>query len=387
MKNKDLFRLINEAAEKDLPAVFERIPLDKIEIVTEAEPLKKPRFTFQRVLIYSLASLLVFIGLFWAMTKLSSVNVPNYTPLETETEIIGYQTLSATTLLESIDPLKLHYSLLSSTDTPSKSAISSEIDTINAYINMLEITLGSENELTYTLQGSDNIAYETMISFQGQGLAGEDISYRFYYNVHENDGKRVYQGVITFLEDEYIAAGEISLDETATVRSTFKIEIDTENYVEIDDVSTTANQIFSYRIVQSSETKNASMIKLHTTKRTLRAEISYASHGKNLKFEVEKNRAQKALSIRYEISDGETENGTIDVGLVYDEEQSVYSYRYRVHNASGTAHGEYQGKRRRKSTTAGGDGGGASTEEDEGNDSKNSKRRPGNRNPGHGNFI
>ena len=362
MKNKELFRMINAAAENDIPNVIERIDLAKIDILPDEKALRSPRFTLQSILTYALSSLLVIIGLFWAMIELSTDNVPNYTPLETEAEIIGYQTLSATTLLEGLEPIELGYSLLASTEIAEESEIAGEIATINAYVNMMEITLGAENELTYRLQESDLAEYQTMISFNGQGLAGETISYRFYYNAEDQEGKRVFQGVISFLDHEYPANGEIATAGAPEIRSTFHVAIDAENYVEIDDVSTDTNQTYSYRIYKSNILQNAATIKLNASKNSLRAEIAYQSRGNSFRLEVEKNRSQNALTIRYQVAGAKAEAGSIAVGLEYDEESGTYSYRYQIKNAAGTPQGEYNGNRRNKTRSGGSDDDGTTTE-------------------------
>jgi len=392
MKKADLFQSIRAAADKDLPDVFAKIDLDKIAIIPESEPIKKPRFVLQSVLVYSLSALIVFVGLFWAMTELSTDNLPNYTPLETEAEIIGYQTLSATTLLESLEPVDLSFSLLTSTTTPSEPLVASEIDTVNAYVNMLEITLGSENSMIYTLEESDLTQYQTMISFQGLGLAGETISYRFYYNATDESNERQIQGVISFMEHEYPASGAISLDDAALIRSTFRVMIDDDNYVEIDDTSTADSQQFAYRIYQGAALYNASQIKLNSSKNALRAEINYQFGGKNLSFQIEKNHSQNALSINYEITGDNSEAGAIDINVEYDEDSGIYRYRYQVKNSAGQSQGEYQGNRRNKNpNTSGNDDEDDEDDEGEGTTTTdpgtNPGPGPGTQNPSHGNFL
>jgi hypothetical protein len=381
VKNNELFHRINEAASRDIPDIIQRIDLANIEIKPVNEPLKKPHFWLQSTLAYSLSALVLFIGLLWAMTELSTDNVPNYTPLDTEAEIIGYQTLSSVSLLESSELIDLSFSLVPLSESLNEPLIASEIDTINSYINMLEITLGTQNQLTYVLTPSDQSQYQTMISFQGLSLTGEPISYRFYYNVSDTETERMVSGTISFLGQDYQAEGQISLEQQATIRSTFKVEIDSDNYVEIDDVSSSTNQQFNYRIVQNGALKNATNIKLNSQSNSLRAELSYQSNDKGIQIEIEKNQAQTGFTVRYRAADGIIENGSIVVDVEFDDQSESFRYRYRINDSSGQSQGQYHGNRKDKGQPTSGD------EDPEDDDEQTPPvTNPGNQNPGQGPF-
>ena len=393
MKNKDLFHQIKEQAARDLPDVLARIDLNQIEIIPETAPIKRPHLSLQTILAYSLSAILVTIGLIWGLSLIDDNETPNYTPLASEAEIIGFQTLSSVSLLESLDFTTLAYKPLSYADIAAVSVIETEIETINAYMNMLEVILGNQDNLTYVQADSDDPLYQHLINFSGVDMTATAINYRFYYNATDSETHRSLVGKIVFVDREYPVAGEIVTIGDIAERSVFRVQIDEDNYVETRNLSTTERQRFTYHIFKNGVMTNNTDLRLVATENALQATIAYAVGTRQLMLQVEKTKAQNAFQVRYQVMDGEDETGEIDIDVEYDEETAAYSYRYTVRSSIAEAASEIRRERRQK---AQGQPGGGDDDDDVpgnnddpgGDDDPGNDDVPGNPDPpGRGNLL
>ncbi|MBN2504603.1 MAG: hypothetical protein JXB20_04590 [Bacilli bacterium] len=352
MKNRELKQIIREKALQDMPDVLSRIDINSIDIIPERIPEKRQPFNLSRILSYSLAAIALAIIVVIGSNIMTNDNRTNYTPLETDAQLIGFQAVSAASLLEGVELEELSYSVIPLSETTETDIIASELETIDQYLNMLELTLGDQDAINYEENESDREEYAYLIHFHGTDLVDTEAYYMFYYNQVQMMNRVALSGIFVVGDEEYAIQGSIFSGEVAT-RSTFRAEIDEDNYVMVNDISTKTQQAFRYRIVKDGVITNESDVQVEMLQGQFRANIQMASQGKQVQLKVQKNQSQGGFDIDFEITNDEVEaTGEIEVSLEFDPTLARYIYRYRVFNNQTTETSTYEGYRPPRRTTS-----------------------------------
>lgn len=336
MKTSELKKRLRTTALNEMPDVLSKIDLSSIDIIDYVEPVRKPSFSLRRVLSYSFT--LLFVGVIAVVGYLTFHDDTTYTPLTNPTELLAFQAISSASLLEDIEaiPLSFDASVLSD---ESSTLIQNELDTINQYLNMMEIVLGDTESMMSVDVVSDNPDYEYEIIYRNVDLVGTLIEFKLYYNLFDNDGVYSLEGILTNDVETYNIEG-VFADETLSSFISFRAALDEDHYVECIDLSTSDSQQFRYRIYAFNAIQNEGDVTLEKTNDLLKASIH--TNGVNSSFTLDVERinvqSQGRFRVMYMVTSGSyTGEGEFEVGVQYDEMTQGYHYNYIV-----TSNGDVQ---------------------------------------------
>lgn len=351
MKRKAIYKIIQAKALSDMPDILSKINLDSIEIVPETVKQKSTYWNLSRILSYSVAFAAFLIIAVLGINVLANSNQPNQTPLESDTELIGFQAVSAASLLEGMDLTELSYNITPLAFAIDTSIIESELPAIDQYLNMLEITLGDSDAIQYVAIASDRGEYTYCIQFQSTDLIQDTYNFKFYYNQAETPNQTNITGVMAYDDREFVLTGVMHKNAGA-VKSSFRAEVASDTYVLVENRSTASVQVFAYRIVRQGIVTNESVLNIESVKQQFRVRIHMNVQGKQLSLQVQKTAGNDAFTIEYEIMNDILESsGQIDVAPEFDTMMGKYVYRYNVRSNQSTESTQYNGNRKGWKTT------------------------------------
>ncbi|HOP56733.1 MAG TPA: hypothetical protein PLH02_05185 [Bacillota bacterium] len=327
MRKKDLYNMIRTKAMNDIPDILPKINLDNIEIIPAEEKAKK-HFSFAKLMSFSLTFAVIAIVAVFGINFLISEPTPNYLPLSSDAEIIGYQAVSATILTQEYYLDELSYEILPLADSDEDLLISS-LDTVDMYLGMFEYTLGDEDNVSFQYIESDQPQYQYCIEFSGLDLMKNQTYLYFYYNASVANGSTEVDGIISTDDGEIAITGNIFANENA-VRSTFRAFRDDENYVEIQNRSTEQKQTFHYEIVENGVAGKKADVSVEAVKNRYRANIRMTEANGTLTMTVGKDKGNSKFAITYQASGTSDISGEIEVSVEYDETAGKYIYAYAV---------------------------------------------------------
>ncbi|MBU1144951.1 MAG: hypothetical protein KJ971_03720 [Firmicutes bacterium] len=340
MKTRQIKMLIRETALKEMPEILNKIDLSSIEIIPAfQEENAKPFTSLRRVLTYSFSFLFILVSSVLIFNSLSNPVSPYEAALENETEIIGFQAVSATSLLSESFTTPLSLSMTS--DTPSilllggietTSVIESEIDIINKYLNMMEVVIGNKETLLYQSKLSEDDAYQTQISFKSMDLLGNLVQFQLYYNTTQDGDLELIDGIMIHNEITYTIHGELS-NSGEVIQSQFQASIDENNYVIVQDITDTTGQKFLYKIYENASLINESEISLDLTNTSIKAKINTRFQNENCQMNIEKadnGAANSGFSVNYILNNETSLVGQIDVSVEMNQVSGMYQYRYTI---------------------------------------------------------
>lgn len=351
MKRRDLYQRIETAVDKAIPDVFSKIDLQSIPLPERPESIRtKP--SWQQALRYSV-SFLVLVGVLFLGFQLAFMFPQTQThPLETETDILGFQALSAIALVDSDALEELSYQPLLFAFDSTTDFTEAELDTINDYLNMLEMALGNQ-ESAFELIDSDRTEYPVCLRIRRTDLLKQTHEIKVYYQQETADAEIIYQGVVTEMEAEY-AFSASSQDLTTHQPSFFRLQIDPLNTVTITDNSDETGQKFIFQTLRSGSESATVEIALTATKNQLRASMKLNILNKQIALKVEKNQENNGFNVEYETEkNSEMHKGNMDIQVTYDEVANRYQYHYTIRNRQGNTQPDYHGNRKkgRQTTT------------------------------------
>ena len=340
MKKKDLISKIRDMAIEEMPDVLDKIDINRIAIEDEPETIKTP-LNLRRVLSYTFASLFILISGFTVFNFIGTGT--DTSPLGSSTEIVGFQTVSAASLLESFELIDLsnvesttNVTLLSETTTSvDEDPLISQLNMVNNYLNMAETVLAYENQYLYESVTSDNEAYAYAFTYKGTDLLGNLITYHGYYNIIDQNGYQVELGILIHDETTYQYESMVSGEgETLTYR--YRVRVNAENYVEVSDSSDASDQRFSYRVYKNNELFNQSEISLVKNKQNLKANIQISSQSnQQITMDVERDRSdasKQQFKVNYLMNGTTPSEGNFTVSLQYNASTGQYEFQYQINN-------------------------------------------------------
>jgi len=336
MKTSELKKKIRASALSEMPDVLSKIDLSSIDIVEPVETISKPSFSLRRILSYSFT--LLFVGVVAAVGYLTLHDDTTYTPLTNATELIAFQAISSASLLEDIEAIPLSFDATALSDE-SSTLIQNELDTINQYLNMMEIVLGDTQSMMSVDVVSDNPDFEYEIIYRNVDLVGTLIEFRLYYNLFDTDGVYSLEGILTNDVETYIIEG-VFADETLSSFISFRAALDEDHYVECIDLSTSDSQQFRYRIYAFNAIQNEGDVSLEKANDLLKASIHTSGVNSSFTLGVERINVQSQgrFRVMYMVTSGSySGEGEFEVGVQYDEMTQGYHYNYII-----TSNGDVQ---------------------------------------------
>ncbi len=343
MKNKDIKRMLIEKTEQDIPDVLSHINLDAIAIEPKPEKTHQP-FPFKHAMSMTFAVIIIVFGFFFGYTM---INAPSSntstTPLESETEEITFQTISATSLLytETTETLSYHESSTSileldddDDDDETFNLLESEIDIINQYMNMLESTIGNKTQMIYEQGPSDREGYETMVTYKSTNLLGNLVQYTLHLNIETTDENQTFTGIMMMGEKEYDVTGETKTED-GEKETFFTAKIDDDNYVYSETVLEDDEQSYLFEVYKHGELDHESEVELEMDDDEIKAEINVKSKNHTFNLEIEKehdDNDEPGFQVKFSFENGENEaEGEFRVS-VGQNTTGASVYRYHINN-------------------------------------------------------
>ena len=315
------------------------------------------------------------------------------TPIDTEEQVFTLQALSSTSLLNYNELTADQVSLdLLANSTMEEPKITSEVENIDYYVEMMDLFLGDDN-LTVVSETSDNEAYAYKTVYTTKSINGEDVIYFFYYNsfdLEEQDQNQEQTDGTTTEEvintEEIITTEETSEepvteplansvsekarefrfqdeDDNLVVLGlegiliyndiTYNIEgkkvvnsnqeifrlrsfIDEDNYVVVNyqnDITDRDREKFFFKVVEAGITTNEAKVMMFSQNDRLHAKLEFVE-GENYSSYIFNIRTEEEISyifINYSIEkDGEVEEGNVRLTAEIDEATGDVIYNYAM---------------------------------------------------------
>lgn len=342
MKKKVLLHKIKTAAELEIPDIFEKMDISSVEIENRYEEIRTP-LNLRRMLSYTFASLFIIFTVMIAYNFVYIPAVNDYEPLESETEIIGFQTVSAASLLSTIEVAELRYTesdfyvteLANQSILDPSIAIESEINLINNYMNMVETTISDEDYMLYETIESDREAYAYAFKYNSVDLANNLISYYGYYNLEENNGINFQTGIIVHEGRTYQFHSSLKETEQGSIYK-YTISTNDNNYIEVANVSNDDAQKFSYSVYKGGILQEESVLTLKSFKNQLTAKIDIEMRTQStlsLAFSRSYDNTTQAFSVSYQYNKLNQEvTGEFSVQLIENATTGKVQYSYQFDN-------------------------------------------------------
>ncbi len=321
MKKIEIEARIRAEALKEIPDIYEKIDLNRI--VIEPKTKRVWNFNFAKSLKLALTSIFVLVSGFFVFNYFFSPDSSTNTPLASETELLGFQTVSAAVLLEQVDVVEMSYS--SSYDSEilyfganENLNIDDYLNDINPFINLMETILNTDSNIQYTSFVSDLAEYEFAFTYSSKDLAKEAISYKIYYN------KDPFSGIIIHKNLTYA----FTHDNLQTT-----VYLNNENYISVTNNSDETQQKFAYQFYFNNQLQQENEIEVYRVQRTIqvRATINKSGATMRLYFQRKFYSNLDEIEIDYEIEDNnQSINGKFQVNLEFDQQMNMYRYRYVI---------------------------------------------------------
>lgn len=345
MKRQELYRRINTAIETAIPDVISKIDLSSITMPERPDSiLTRPRW--QSLLRVSVSFIFV-IGIAILGIQLAFLFQPTNThPLETETDILGFQAVAAISLIDQEPLEELAYHPLSLTSVTTPDITETELDRINDYLNMMEIALGDPSSSVESVT-SDRSEYPFCLRIERQDLLANTHQITIYYLRESKETGTTFHGIVIENDAEYDFTASMGQTELA-IPPVFRLVIDEANAITITDNSDESGQKFAFQTLRSGEESDQVEIALEASGKNMKATMKLTMSQKQIALKIEKNQDNNGFKVEYETQAlSQKRQGTIDIQVVYDEDHHNYRYQYTIKSRQGDDQPEYQGHRKR----------------------------------------
>ncbi|MCF7924783.1 MAG: hypothetical protein K9L64_06755 [Candidatus Izimaplasma sp.] len=317
MKNKEIKNLIKKQAIKQMPDVLDKINLEEIVIQPKETVYKnswKRLFNMRLVLT---TIILVFSGII----AFNIFNNPSETqiPLETDYEVLAFETISSAALLEYAET-----ELLSLSENTSVIQLNdNEAEDVNDYladikplIELSELFVNNEESIEYEKLDSDLQGYQYLVRFSGEDLTNDMVEYKVYYNQNENE----VNGIIDFGDTQYSFSK--SNEEFVIYRSE-------KDYIEVTINTIDNKRVFEYQLYLNNELQYSTQMELTKLENQYQAKFNY-NNNKGLNISLEMRRLnQSQFDVVYEIMDqNKNMQGRFNVDVEESNDQSSYRFSF-----------------------------------------------------------
>jgi len=331
MKNNDIKQRINQAVIHEIPDVFDRIDISKIQI--EPKVKKSINFNFAKSLKLAVSAFALIITAFFAYNFFFAPDINSNTPLESEIELLGFQTISGAILLEDsslieLNNIEAYDSIILAVSTAEDDSINDYISEINPLMHFMETIINSDNSIDYQTFASDDANYAFAFKYTSFDLAKNQLTYKVYYNQNETSSS----GKIVFSDKEYNFDSE---------NKETKLSIDEDNYVIINNDSESTQQRFKYTIYQNGILMLENDLELYRVNRNIEVKAKITKNGLSMNLYVQRKYFSNLdeLEVDYEIDNqGKHLSGKFNVNLEFEQENNGYSYKYNFGNDNSETH-------------------------------------------------
>lgn len=344
MKKKDIIASIKQSALNEIPDVLYKIDISKIEIES-VTPIEKPKFNFHKAFSYTFASLFILVS---GLLAFNIINIgTDYTPLNSDTEIVGFQTVSGAALLDSfsnVDELSLTDDNLNIVElntttiqTPDNSIID-QINTINHYLNMAETVLVNEKQFIYKSVESDNPDYEYAYQYNGTDLLGNLITYYGYYNIIETNAGQIEQGILIH-DDRVFHYSSVTVQDGLNSLYRYHIYVDEDDFVEVMNKSNNKVQRFQYNVYRNNQLTSSSTLTITSKEDKLLATLSITNlNNQEILLNLERDMSDisnQSFQVNYMINNTQDQcEGRFTVRPDYDNTTDTYHFKYDINNTT-----------------------------------------------------
>lgn len=333
MKIRKIKTLIKDNALKSMPDVFEKIDLDLVMDDYKYSPksLKTHQINYNTILKFASLLILVAITSIFILNRLSNINNQLYA-LESETEVIGFTSISGASLLDRIESVELSLPL----DLPIESTlIESQIVNLNPYLNSIELFIGDKTNSKYQEDEVINQEYDKLIKYTTTDLTGNLLEYSFYYHISKvQDANNDYslKGHMTLGENQYNVNGTLTRNKKL-VTVNWTITNSSNKKIIIRDLSDISVQKYKYETYESDVLIDEIEIELLVNEKIISGKINANKNDSTTSYNISRikqSSSYDSMNIQYQFQKGnQFEEGEIDIDI---EEPSLgnYQYHYKI---------------------------------------------------------
>lgn len=331
MKNREIRRQIKEQALQEIPDVYSRIDLKNIHIEAKEElQVIKQR---PNILKLALVSMGVLLAIFFGFQIL---NTSQTFPLESAEELLGFQVVSASALLD-FDQTDINENTSNSDLIQLSQSQANEMDDylidFEPYIQFAELIVNKEKDVTIKKTESDINQYVYKITYQSYNLMDQTIEYQIYYNTLTDDST---EGIIK--------QGTRSLDFIKNNES-LRLYKDDTHYIEVK-VNSGNKQSFTYKMMKNNQSLFETDIELFKESKGFGVNIHVRKE--NVTYSLMMNRNNhKQFEVEYEVDDyhkNKHYQGKFNVDI--EEETGMpgnHHYKFSFDDESHTTHPRCRG--------------------------------------------
>lgn len=353
MRNKDVKMLIKKAALKSMPEVIDKIDLDLVMDDYIERPFKRKTISFNFTKVMKFASLILIFSITSIFIYQQLQNPSSeIMAMETEAELIGFPAISGATLLDELALSDLSMDIALPLEMmPQTTLIENELTEFNRYMMAMETMIGDKTGLSYAIEDINTNQYTKKIVYSTTDLLGNSLEYSLMYHMeltNNETNEYTLNGVITIGENEYLLEGSLRKnDKVSQVR--WKVMLDDNTFVRIEDVSTDTLQQFRYSTFEDGVQTRSVQMRLRLVNNNVLGTLETASNDVTVSYQMNRNRHLNSIdtvAIQYTYRKGNvTESGDIDVNLE-ETSEGQYEYRYQIKMmGSNTVISEYRGPR------------------------------------------
>ena len=280
MKSKDIKERIKNAALSEMPDVFDKIDILKIDI--EPKPQKRVLFSFFSMKLVFSSLLLIITAVLMYQLFTRPADQPSYF---NQVEALAFQSITAYSLLEYIEDESNPLNLNQSTSIDAKDYLGD----MTPLIELSEMIVNQKENIRYNILESDRSQYQFRVRFESVGLDQTSIVYEVYYNEINDE--------ITGIID----TGDI--DYPFELKSNrYRLVIDDGSLIEVTEIGT--NQ-YRYRFVRDRIEVFRTEVNMTMQNNRFNAEFSYQNtRGLQIALFVRRNN-DEGLDVDYDVREGE----------------------------------------------------------------------------------
>lgn len=318
MNNKDIKNKIKNQAIAEMPDVLDKINLQEITIEAVNE---KTRKNIWRTYINPR---LIFTGLMLIVAGIIGFNIFNNQsiteiPLETDYEVLAFETITSATLLEYTETEDLttvyNNEIIELSDNQAND-VEKYLNEIKPLIELSELFINDQEKISYETLSSDLEDYQYLIKFKASDLTETIIQYKVYYNQTDSN----IEGMIVLGENNY----RFSKD-----NESFKTYKNDTDYIETAINTESNTQIFNYRMFKNNQLQFFTNMELIKQENQFSARFSF-NNNKGLNISLEMRRMnQNQFDVDYNIIDqSKNMRGRFNVDVETENSDSTYRFHF-----------------------------------------------------------
>jgi hypothetical protein len=312
MNNKDIKSKIKETAIHEIPDVFNKIDLQSIQIEEEKTIRQAPKVSFRLKLV--MTSFLLLLTVFFSYQLLRQEN--ELDPFSTDQELLAFQTVSASTIIEHSDLDELSLELSSQA-----SDVSDYFDELNVVFELSELMVNQRDDIQYDVLESDRSEFEYHIRFRAKNLNDEWVEYHIYYNQSNH-----IQGIFTnddttyqFIKDDQV----------------MRLYKDDDHFVEVSEEEIDNQKLYNFSYMKNQQVQFSTKIRMFVEDGLNSAKVEYMNQA-GLEIALEMRRNNGSMDVEYDVIDQQKQmKGNFNMAVEKDNMGRPF-YHFRFDDESET---------------------------------------------------